>query len=49
MPAVYCEMILQITRDYGGLPDVRTLTRSQIEFFYDALRPELRKYTRGVS
>lgn len=43
---VYCEMIMQIARDYPGLPDVRELTEQQIEFFYDGLRPELRRHTR---
>lgn len=46
MPVVYREMLLQIARDYAGLPDVRTLTNSEIRFFYDGLRPELRKYTK---
>lgn len=40
------EMILQITRDYGGLPDVRTLSASEIRFFYEGLRPELREQTK---
>lgn len=45
---VYTEMMLQILRDYSGLPDVRTLTVTQIRFFYDGLRPELKRaYTNG--
>ena len=46
MRNVYREMILQITRDYGGLPDPRGLTNTEIRFFYDGLRPELHKATR---
>jgi len=42
----YKEMLLQIARDYPGLPDPRTLTVVEIVFFYDGLRPELRKHTR---
>ena len=41
------EMILQICRDYNGLPDFRTLDEDEIMFFYDGLRPELKKATRG--
>ena len=41
--AVYREMLLQITRDYNGLPDVRTLKASEIRFFYEGLRAELKK------
>lgn len=42
---VYREMLLQICRDYPGLPDPRTLTVDEIVFFYDGLRPELHKAT----
>lgn len=45
-PVVYREMILQICRDYAGLPDVRTLTVEEIVFFYDGLRPELKAATK---
>jgi hypothetical protein len=45
-PLVYGEMIRQICRDYNGLPDVRTLTEDEIEFFYDGLRPELMRATK---
>jgi hypothetical protein len=38
---VYQSMLLQIARDYPGLPDVRTLSMSDIRFFYDGLRPEI--------
>ena len=43
---VYREMILQICRDYPGLPDVRSLTINEIRFFYDGLRPELKGHTK---
>ena len=42
---VYTEMLLQIARDYPGLPDARTLTVSEIRFFYEGLRRELEKGT----
>lgn len=44
--ATYREMLLQCARDYPGLPDPRTLTLGELVFFYDGLRPELRKHTR---
>lgn len=44
--ATYREMLLQIARDYAGLPDARTLTLTEIVFFYEGLRPELKKHTR---
>lgn len=44
---VYRVMLLQITRDYPGLPDVRTLTTSEIEFFYSGLVPELERKENG--
>jgi hypothetical protein len=43
--ATYREMLLQVARDYAGLPDPRTLTVSEIVFFFEGLRPELKKYT----
>lgn len=42
-------MILQITRDYHGLPDIRTLSWSEIRFFYEGLRAELRELTKPRS
>ena len=42
---VYREMLLQICRDYPGLPDPRTLTMGLIRFFYEGLRAELHKRT----
>jgi len=43
---VYTEMLLQIARDYPGLPDARTLTVSEIRFFYEGLRGELIRGTK---
>ena len=43
---VYTEMLLQITRDYPGLPDARTLKACEIRFFYDGLREELKSHTK---
>ena len=45
--AVYGEMFLQICRDYPGLPDARKLKAHEILFFYNGLRPELSKHTKG--
>lgn len=42
----YTEMLLQVARDYPGLPDPRTMTVTEIVFFYEGLRPELKKYTK---
>lgn len=39
-------MLLQVCRDYPGLPDPRSLKLSEIRFFYDALRPELKHHTK---
>ena len=41
LPNVYGEMLLQICRDYPGLPDPRELTQGQIRYFYEGLRKEL--------
>jgi hypothetical protein len=43
----YKEMLLQIARDYPGLPDARTLSVPEIVFFYEGLRPELKQHTRS--
>lgn len=48
LDAVYREMLLQICTDYPGLPDVRTLTLGEIRFFYDGLRPTLRRHTKAT-
>ena len=43
----HTEMLRQIARDYPGLPDARTLTFAEIVWFYDGLRPELKKQTKN--
>jgi hypothetical protein len=40
-------MILQIALDYPGLPDVRALTVVEIVFFYNGIRPVLKKHSKG--
>lgn len=45
VPNVYREMLLQICREYPGLPDPRTLTMSEVRFFYAPLLPELKRQT----
>lgn len=45
--AVYSEMLLQVARDYSGLPDCRTLRAHEIKFFYDGLRAELKEHTKS--
>lgn len=42
---VYAEMLVQVCRDYPGLPDPRTLKLREIRFFYEALRGELKEHT----
>lgn len=44
-PVVYREMLTQICRDYASLPDPRTLKLSEIRFFYDGMRAELKRHT----
>jgi len=44
---VYGEMLRQICLDYSGLPDPRTLTMTEIEFFYDGLRKSLKDATKA--
>lgn len=43
---VYSEMLLQISLEYPGLPDARTLTLDEIRFFYEGLRHNLQKMTK---
>jgi hypothetical protein len=40
-------MLLQVCRDYAGIPDPRTLTLEEIRFFYNGLRGELKKYSKA--
>lgn len=42
-------MLRQICRDYSGLPDIRRLKQHEIIFFYDGLRPELKRATKPQS
>lgn len=44
--AVFGEMLVQICRDYSSLPNIRKMATYEIEFFYDALRYELKKATK---
>jgi len=41
--AVYTEMLLQVSREYPGIPDPRTMTMEEIRFFYDGLRHDLKQ------
>jgi hypothetical protein len=43
---VYREMLVQICRDYPGLPDPRTLRAHEIRFFYEPLRAELIEHSK---
>lgn len=43
---VYGEMFRQVCREYAGLPDARTLALSDIRFFYEGLRGELKILTK---
>jgi hypothetical protein len=43
---VYTEMILQVTRDFSGIPDYRTMNMSEIRYFYEGLRTELKEVTK---
>lgn len=38
---VFTEMLWQVVRDYGSLPDYRTLTMDDIAFWYTGLHAEL--------
>jgi hypothetical protein len=44
--AVYTEMFLQISMDYNSLPDPRTLTASEIRFYFNGLREGLKSHTK---
>jgi hypothetical protein len=37
-------MLIQICKEYNGLPDARELKSHEIRFFYEGLRAELKKY-----
>jgi hypothetical protein len=40
---VYREMLVHICREYPSLPDPRSLTMSEIRFFYEPLRESVLK------
>ena len=40
--SVYTTMLLQIMREYKGFSDYRELTFTEIKFFYDGMRAELK-------
>jgi hypothetical protein len=46
LPNVYGEMMLQVCSDYPNAPPARTMTLSEIRFFYEGLRAGLRKTTK---
>jgi len=43
---VHTEMLLQVCRDYHAIGDYRKLTASEIRFFYNGLRGELKEATK---
>lgn len=45
--AVYTEMFLQVMLEYNSLGDFRRLTYDEVKFFYEAIRPSLRRATKG--
>lgn len=46
LPVVCREMVLQISRLYSSLPDVRALKYREIKFFYEGIRAELIENTK---
>ena len=46
LPWVYAEMLYDCVVNLPGLPDPRTLTMSEIRWFYERLRPSLREMTK---
>lgn len=44
---VHGTMLIQICRTYHQLPEVRSMTLSEIRFWYDGIRPELRRATKS--
>lgn len=43
---VYSEMLQQICRSYGSLPNPRSMTMTEIRFFYNGMRAELHEATK---
>lgn len=44
---VHGAMLVQICRTYHVLPDVRAMTMSEIRFWYDGIRGELKAATKS--
>lgn len=44
---VYGEMMMSVAREYSAIPDVRTLTFGEIAYFYNGLRGDLKRATKG--
>lgn len=42
-------MLVQVCRQYSSLPDPRTLTLTEIRFFYEGLRKSLQRDTAPVT
>jgi hypothetical protein len=45
---VYAEMLICICLRYPGIPDPRTLTLDEIDFFYEGIRGQLESDTKPV-
>lgn len=45
LPRVYGIMMLTIAMEYAGCPDVRTMTLSEIRYFYNGIRRQLMAQT----
>lgn len=45
---VYAEMLLQVCREFPSVRDFRSLTITEIRFFYQSLRTELVERTKPV-
>ena len=46
--SAYREMIIMITQNYKSLPNVLEMDLSEIEFFYDSIRPTLEALTENA-
>jgi hypothetical protein len=46
---VYREMLLTICSEYSCLPDPRTLSMTEIRFFYNGVRAELKRRSKPKS
>jgi hypothetical protein len=45
LPNVYGEMMMQVAMDFPSLPDVRSMTLSDIRYWFNGLRAALKKRT----